>query len=283
MASVKPANTNSRRAMLAKVHIAKKDLGLGDDAYRDVLEGVTGKRSSGHMSAPELDAVLARFRALGWTPRRTSSCRTGSSSRQTRDRLAQGPHTAKVRALWLSAWHLGVTRSRSDEALTAFVKRQTGLDAAAWAGAPAESWKVIEGLKCWLARDAGVNWEPYETPGGDIDNPRARVLEAQWRKAHELGLVAVADTAAIGGYAQERLKLDHKVSHTALTDMQADILIRHFGERIRAANEPEGTAGRKEKQPEGTAGRKEKQPEGTAGRKEKQPEGTAGRKGEERS
>ena len=228
----------SRRAMLAKVHIAKKDLGLDDDTYRDVLGSVTGKRSSGDMTVPELDSVLARFRRLGWAPHRKAATARGRS----RDRVATGPHTAKIRALWLSAWYLGVTRSRSDEALVAFVKRQTGLDAAVWAHDTADSMKVIEGLKSWLAREAGVDWSAYAVIGRDgrptsIENPRARVQEAQWRILHRLGLVGAADMAAIGGYAQARLRLDHKISHRSLTDMQADILIRHFGDRIRAAQE----------------------------------------------
>ena len=55
-----------RRAMIAKVHLAQKALGLDDDTYRDVLEQATGHRSAGSCSDAQLSAVLARFRALGW-------------------------------------------------------------------------------------------------------------------------------------------------------------------------------------------------------------------------
>ena len=35
-----------RNPQLAQIHIAKKELGLDDDTYRDVLERVTRQRSS---------------------------------------------------------------------------------------------------------------------------------------------------------------------------------------------------------------------------------------------
>ena len=34
------------RSILAKIHIAAKEIGLGEDDYRDLLERVTGKRSA---------------------------------------------------------------------------------------------------------------------------------------------------------------------------------------------------------------------------------------------
>lgn len=45
----------TRNALLAKVHIAKKALGMDDDAYRDFLNAQTGKRSAGLLNETELD------------------------------------------------------------------------------------------------------------------------------------------------------------------------------------------------------------------------------------
>lgn len=57
-----------RRAMLGKIHIAQSRLKLDDDAYRAILERVTGKRSAGEMTLAELDAVINELRRLGYEP-----------------------------------------------------------------------------------------------------------------------------------------------------------------------------------------------------------------------
>ena len=57
-----------RRAMLSKIHIAQSRLKLGDDAYRAILECVTGKRSAGEMTLAELDAVINELHRLGFKP-----------------------------------------------------------------------------------------------------------------------------------------------------------------------------------------------------------------------
>ena len=43
--------------------------------------------------------------------------------------LPGGPATRKLRALWISAFHLGLTPDRSDGALVAWLRRQRSLDA----------------------------------------------------------------------------------------------------------------------------------------------------------
>lgn len=58
--------TESRRSLLAKVHIAAKALGLDDETYRDMLEALTGKRSAGKLTDKQLVLVLAAMRNKGW-------------------------------------------------------------------------------------------------------------------------------------------------------------------------------------------------------------------------
>lgn len=57
-----------RNAELAKIHIAKKELGLDDDTYRQMLLAVTGKDSAGKLSARQRLAVLAHLTKSGWQP-----------------------------------------------------------------------------------------------------------------------------------------------------------------------------------------------------------------------
>lgn len=59
---------NLRQANLAKIHIAKKALGLDDDTYRALLARVAGVTSAKDLNPRQVSAVLAEFQRLGWQP-----------------------------------------------------------------------------------------------------------------------------------------------------------------------------------------------------------------------
>lgn len=130
------------RALLAKVHIAKKELALPEESYRAILERVTGRTSSKHCTAPQLEQLLKEFKRLGWTPKKAANA---PSSR---------PYVRKIYALWKEAGVVGAVDNASKEALRAFVKRQTGKDAPEFCS-PAEANKVSEGLKAMVGRAEG--------------------------------------------------------------------------------------------------------------------------------
>ena len=48
------------------LHVAKRQLGLPDDAYRDVLYNTAGVRSSKDLDPAGFDVVMDRFKALGF-------------------------------------------------------------------------------------------------------------------------------------------------------------------------------------------------------------------------
>jgi phage gp16-like protein len=56
----------SRQALLAKIHIAKKALGLDDASYRAVLERLTDHESAADCTVPQLVRVVAHMRKIGW-------------------------------------------------------------------------------------------------------------------------------------------------------------------------------------------------------------------------
>ena len=60
----------SRRADLAKIHIAKKDLALSDDDYRAILTRVGGADSAADLDAKARGRVIGHFKRLGFRPRR---------------------------------------------------------------------------------------------------------------------------------------------------------------------------------------------------------------------
>lgn len=54
------------RRVLARIHMAKKALGLEDDDYRDLLERVTGRRSAAQLGQEDMPGLQREFRRLGW-------------------------------------------------------------------------------------------------------------------------------------------------------------------------------------------------------------------------
>lgn len=137
------AASQNRRSMLAKVHIAKKTLGLSDDDYVAVLLRIAGRESAGDCTAAELDDVLKDFQRMGFS----------AKARPKGPRPADHPAAMKARALWISLGLLGAIRDPSESALESFARRQLGCMRMAWAD-QSLVYKLIEALKA-IAERAG--------------------------------------------------------------------------------------------------------------------------------
>ena len=199
--------------------------------------GEGDKAVAAHVPSPPLVAKRDRER---WGRVASRDSLQPADEASQRSHLPAGPATRKLRALWQSAYHLGLIHDRSDDALGAWLRRLAHLDGDT-AAAPAGLDRPIQALKAWLARAAGVDWRPHLSLGQDgrvweRRRPRARVLEAQWRLLHRRGRVRIGSEAALGAYAARYAGLGRAESHLALNDAQADALIRHLGKRIRAAS-----------------------------------------------
>ena len=59
---------DQRRALIAKIKIAQKQLDLDDDTYRAMLMRVAGANSCTKMDMRQLEAVLAELVAKGFAP-----------------------------------------------------------------------------------------------------------------------------------------------------------------------------------------------------------------------
>lgn len=144
-----PANRAAdRNAELAKIHIAKQQLDMDDDTYRDMLWSIGRVRSAKDLDLPGRDAVLAHLRACGFkgVNRRPSPYKKGSQA-------------ALIRHLWTELARAGIVHDTSDRALRAFVKAQTAPhdpNGQGWDDPrllPREvASLVIEHLKRWQAR-----------------------------------------------------------------------------------------------------------------------------------
>lgn len=140
--------TPARRAMLAKLHLARKQLALTEDSYRDVLRRVTGLDSAAAMSEAQLDRALAEFKRLGFKPKSTSVAPRRSQHAQIR----------MIHGVWNDICALGIDAEDHPAALRAFVQRQTrgplhpdGVSAPEFLNAD-QATRVLEGLKAWRAR-----------------------------------------------------------------------------------------------------------------------------------
>lgn len=179
-----------RRAMLAKVHLAKKQLMLDEDDYRQILIEETGRRSAGDCTEAELERALKRFEAKGFKPLPKAG---GNAS----GRPAQHPMARKARAMWISLYYLGAVASPNEKALEAFAKRQLGCERLVWAD-QRQGFKLIEALKAmaerhgWAQTDAnGNNWSVMK-----LKERLCEAIVAKLKAAGEIPDDWTLDTAA---------------------------------------------------------------------------------------
>ncbi len=204
----------TRRANVAKVQIARKELGMDDVAYRLMLERLTGQTSSADCSDAQLGLVLDEMKAKGWTPKFVAGGRIG---RRTRP-VADHPSAKKARALWLSLWNLGEVRDPSEPALEAFARRQLGVEQLQWAD-QAQCYKLIEALKA-MAERAGWSQDTSGLPRG-TDLVKVLKVGLLRLQAKRMGMKLAIDRQP-GAIFQ--------ADHSAL-----DQAIRSLGDQIRAA------------------------------------------------
>lgn len=217
-----------RRSLLAKTAVAQKQLGLDDDDFRDLLERITGKRSRTRMSNAQLVDVVEELKTKGFAPKQKPKLKDATQR--------------KIRALWISLWHLGVTHSPDDKALNAFCKRVSGGRAAGierlqWIRAD-DAFKVIEALKKMAERQAGVDWSAHKISSGagaysSQFRDRARVLEAQWRILGGLGELKNNSPHALGYWLEKFV--GRPVTALSIPDADADRAIVKLGDWIRSA------------------------------------------------
>ncbi len=164
--------SQNRNTMIAKIHIAKKDLCLCDDAYKDMLERVTGKDSCKNMKETELKAVLTEFKNQGWIAKMKAPKRAGKRP------MSQDPQLSKIRAMWLSLYHLGEVHNPDEKALNEYVKRMANVSDMNWMRHENAD-IVINGLRSWMER-VGVNLPKRD----DIDGRLSKfaVITAQLNK-----------------------------------------------------------------------------------------------------
>lgn len=79
-----PARRDDRKLDLAKIHMAKAQLALDDDVYRDTVRAISNQRTN---TAAELDyaeraKLLEHFRRLGWRDRSYTPAKVVAQQKQ---------------------------------------------------------------------------------------------------------------------------------------------------------------------------------------------------------
>ncbi|MGX9692956.1 gp16 family protein [Achromobacter anxifer] len=165
--------------LIRLIHVAKRELAMDDDAYRQLLEAVTGHRSTSAMNEEQLDQVVKHMKRCGFKVR--------LQPRPSRP-LDLHAESRKIRALWLLLLDLGAIQNASEEALAAYVKRMTGVDALQWTNGR-QTERVIESMKKWTLRflPAAIKAAAAHLAADQLDMDTRRRLNAGLSKAFERG------------------------------------------------------------------------------------------------
>lgn len=121
------AQQSARKNLLAKIHIAKQQLGLDDDDYRCLLDSLIALQSCKTATIDQLETVMREMCRLGF--------RAKQSNRSLSPPTKHNPEHEqidKIRALWIDLGRRGVVRSPTEESLRKFAKRICKVDRLEW-------------------------------------------------------------------------------------------------------------------------------------------------------
>jgi phage gp16-like protein len=212
-----------RRAMLAKVHLAKKELGLADDDYRAVLLRVAGVQSAGDCTDAQLAGLLDDLKAKGFKPK--------TIAKPQARRAADHPTARKARAMWISLHQLGAIANPSEQALEAFAQRQLGVERLQWAD-QSLGYRLIEALKAMAERHGWV-----QTVARGTADP-VRVLKISLARALLAKLVAANVVPAdwtLERAAWSLLGMEEGNGPLFWPIGELDVLVRGLADKLRTA------------------------------------------------
>jgi len=151
--ATKPA---TRQSKLAAIHMAQKALGMDDCDAMALKCNVIGKSSCGDMTDQQLSKYLAHLSGL----QKKQAPAGGHKPAHAHQRPAlhrsiddeQDARWHKARCLWAALAKAGVVRLDSDDALSAWVKRQAKVDSWRFLNTHQINNLVIEPLKKWCVQ-----------------------------------------------------------------------------------------------------------------------------------
>ena len=113
------------KSQLARIHIAKKDLGLDEVVYRQILVNETGKQSAAEFTYWQAKKVLEYFEAAGWKPKlQDRGLRTEERERQ-RSGFAAPRQKRMIQGLWADLSY--APKEKQAGALREFMHKKFGV------------------------------------------------------------------------------------------------------------------------------------------------------------
>lgn len=136
-------NMSSRKGVLAQIHIARKELALDEDTYRQMIATVTGgKRSCSDCNVAELHKIVQHMKERGFKAR-------------PRKRVAQypgKPHNLKAQPMLQKIEALLAELKAPWSYADAIAKRQFGIQRVAWLKEPSQLRALIAALHVELTK-----------------------------------------------------------------------------------------------------------------------------------
>ena len=121
----------STSGLIRAIQTGRRKLGLSDEEYHVLLEGVSGKTSTKELNAYQLKEVLRRMREAGFY-------------------TETDPQLRKIRSLWFSMYDEGIVKSKTEQSISAYIRRITKKSVNGCGVKDLQ--RVIETLKQWIDR-----------------------------------------------------------------------------------------------------------------------------------
>lgn len=204
-------------AAIKTIHTGFRQMGITEeDDKRAFYMRVVGQTSLKAMSDQQRQRVIEEQRRQGFKP----------ASKGGRKAL-EGKFAGKLQALWIAGYNLGVVTNGSNEALIAFVHRQTGLDHVRFLHHLEDADKAIDGLKQWLSRVAGVDWRDNQAMPSWARTPGYKIATAQWR------ILRPETGHSLLGFGSAVHELTGRNSMEEMTSKDWITVMNAFGMRVR--------------------------------------------------
>jgi len=119
-----PLPLTNRKAKLSMIHIAKKETGIDDEAYRALLQGAAGVYSAAKIEFEnQFQDVMKAFENLGFKSKRESELKKMNPASGRNPLWITAKQERYIRGLWDLA-----SREKSVSSLRAMIRRITGVD-----------------------------------------------------------------------------------------------------------------------------------------------------------
>lgn len=132
----------TRIQLIKIIHVAKRELRMDEDTYRQLLNTYAGIESTREMDTKQLNQIFDAMKKIGFKVRTKKKEKLTATDDQSR----------KIRALWLEMADEGFIHDCSERAISVYVHRITGVSRLDWLNSRAASC-VIETLKKWQTRE----------------------------------------------------------------------------------------------------------------------------------